>query len=370
MSRRSIPPARATIRPASGPGTASSDLPAAAGRFWLVLLLALILLAVLMVWSLGVGTVRLNPTEVVAALTGDPVAGFHHHIVVGLRLPRVLIAAVAGGMLGLAGGLLQAATRNTLAEPSLLGVSGGAVLALVATLVVTGLDSLPGPVAAVAALVGAFAAGGLVYSLSWARQTSPVRLVLDGVLISAMLSSVVSVLLLWDGSLFAAVLRWVVGSLNGRVWQDWALLWPWALLAVPAGLLLHRSASTLWLGDDIAAATGLPVGRARLLVFAAATVLTAGAVAAVGAVGFIGLLAPHIARLVVGSHPRRVLPLACLTGGALLVGADLLAEGLTALWPETGVQNRATLPAGAVTALLGGPVLVALLARHRFEGRR
>jgi iron complex transport system permease protein len=363
----SAPPAaghRARLPAPAGASGSTSDLPRAARRYRLTLSLALVLLVVVMVGSLGLGVVRLSPAEVLAALFGEPVLPFHSHIVVGLRLPRVLIAAVAGAMLGLAGALLQAATRNPLAEPSLLGVSGGAALALVATLVITGMDTLPGLVGGAAALAGAFAAGALVYALSWSRRVGPVRLVLDGVLISAILSSLVSVLLLLDGALFPAVLRWVIGSLNARVWQDWTLLWPWALVAVPLGLLVSRQASALWLGDDVAAATGLHVGRSRLQVFAAATLLTAGAVSVVGAIGFVGLLAGHISRMVVGSHPRRALPLACVVGALLLVSADALATMLTALWPVE-VQNRATLPAGAVTAILGGPVLVALLARRR-----
>lgn len=344
---------------------AVSDLPPGARRPVAVLAVAAAGLAALIVTALGVGAVPIAPSDVVAALRGEPAVAFHEHIVVGLRLPRVLIAATAGGMLGLAGGLLQTATRNVLADPSLLGVSGGAVLAVVATLTVTGRDTLPGPATGAVALAGALAAGAVVYLLSWSRRVGAVRLVLDGVLVSAVLSSLVSVLLLLDGSLFSAVLRWVVGSLNGRVWQDWALLWPWALVAVPAGLIAGRYATTLWFGDDVATATGVRAGRVRLAVLAAATLLTAGAVAAVGAVGFVGLLAPHLARLVVGSHPRRMLPLALVAGALLLVAADLVAELAGALWPDTGVENRATPPAGAVTAILGGPVLVALLARRR-----
>ncbi|WP_166348254.1 FecCD family ABC transporter permease [Phytoactinopolyspora limicola] len=367
MSITRSSPAASTdqYRSTSEAGRGPSDLPAGARRYAAVLVAAGVVLATLVVVSLGVGHVALAPNEVLAALRGEPVVEYHDHIVRGLRLPRVLIAAVAGCMLGLAGGLLQAATRNDLAEPSLLGVTGGAVLAIVLTLTLTGRDTLPGLWSGAIALVGAFAAGGLVYALSWSRQVGPVRLVLDGVLVSAVLSSLVSVLLLLDGSLFSAVLRWVVGSLNGRVWTDWALLWPWALIAVPAGLLAARYASALWLGNDVAAAIGLRVGRARLAVLVTATVLTAGAVAAVGAIGFVGLLSAHIARLVVGSHPRRVLPLACIAGAMLLVSADLVAELFTTLWPDGGVRNRPSLPAGAVTAALGGPVLVVLLARRR-----
>lgn len=367
---RNRPAALATISPppsvpAPPVASAASDLPRLARHLPAVCAAALATLGALMLASLMIGDIVLEPGQVVAVLRGRPEAGFHEHIVIGLRLPRALIAVAAGAMLALAGALLQAATGNVLAEPSLLGVSNGAVLAVVGTLTLTGLTHLPGLVGGGIALTGGLGAGALVYLLSWSRRVGPVRLLLEGVLVSAILGSLVSVLLLLDGALFPAVLRWVIGSLNGRVWQDWAVLWPWALIAIPAGLLAVRYASTLWLGDDVASAVGLRAERARLVVLVTATTLTSGAVTAVGAIGFIGLIAPHLARLLVGSHPRRVLPLATVVGATLLVGADLVAELLTLTWPASGVQNRATVPTGAVTAVVGGPLLVAMLARRR-----
>lgn len=343
----------------------ATDLPPAAGRMFAVLVAASGAVAVLLVLSLGVGSVALNPAEVVLALLSQPVEDFHAHIVTGLRLPRALIAGVAGAMLGLAGAILQTSTRNDLADPSLVGVTGGGVFAVVATLFAFRLDQLPHPWSGVIALVGALAAGALVYALAWRQGTRSTRLVLDGVLVGAVLSSAVSVMLLFNGALFGVVLRWVVGSLNGRVWEDWAGLWPWAIAGGGLALLSARSISALWIGEDVATVTGARAQRARLLTFATAAILTAGAVSTVGAIGFIGLLAPHISRLIVGSHPNRVLPLAVLVGAGLLLSADLLAELLSTVIGGESIGNRARLPAGAVTALLGGPLLLWLLTRRR-----
>ena len=349
----------------AAPMRIETDLPPLARRPGLVAAIGAVVVVVLAVLSIGVGSVWIPPAEVWAALAGDGPATAQTHIVVGLRLPRTLIAAVAGGMLALAGTVLQSATRNDLADPSLVGVSGGAVLAVVATLSFTGWDAVPAPWSTLLAFAGGTAASALIWLLSWS-EGSPrsARLVLDGVLISAVLSALVSVLLILDGALFGTVLRWVVGSLNGRVWQDWAALWPVAVVAVPLGLLLARLLDALWLGDEIAAATGVRPVTARGAALAVSTLLTAGAVSVVGSIGFIGLVAPHIARLLVGERPARVLLPAVLAGGALLVGADLLAQTLSLLMPVSEVGGRTALPAGAITAIVGGPVLFALLARR------
>lgn len=279
-------------------------------------------------------------------------------------MPRALIAAVAGGMLGLAGAILQSATRNALADPSLIGVTSGAALSVVTVLFITDLGSVPQPWSTLLAFTGGIAACGVIWALSWRRGSGSTSLVLDGVLVSSILSALVSVLLILDGALFAAVLRWVVGSLNGRVWEDWASLWPVAVVAIPAGLLLGRPLDSLWMGDPVASSIGVRPTRARGLALVVATLLTAGAVSVVGAIGFIGLIAPHLARRIVGKRPSRVLPLAVAIGALLLVGADLFAQLLSLIVPAGEVGGRTTLPAGAVTAVVGGPLLFALLARR------
>lgn len=324
----------------------------------------------LLVLHLGVGTIPLSPAEVAAALTGRPVEPWHAEIVVGLRLPRVLIAATAGAMLGVAGAHLQAVTRNVLADPGLVGVSAGAVLAVVvaasAGLITPGSGWTP-----VAGTVGALLAGGLVFWLGW-REAGPgsgeqdaEQMVLNGILVAAMGSALVSVVLILDGSTFGTVLRWVIGTLHARSWDTWAVLWPWALVGLLGAALALRSATVLWCGTDLARAVGADLLRARAAVFLAAAVLAAGAVAAVGAVAFVGLTAAHLVRPLVGSHPARVVPLAALAGAGLLLGADLVASWATFTLPSQDVGGRTSLPTGAVTALIGGPLLLALVLRER-----
>ncbi|MFT4282529.1 FecCD family ABC transporter permease [Microbacterium sp.] len=326
---------------------------------WAVLLAAVPVIAVL---SLGIGTHPLSPAEVVGALADLPGHEAARRIVVGLRLPRVLIALTAGALLGVAGALLQTTLRNPLADPGLLGVSAGAVLAIVGATTILGVDRLPPPWPLVAATAGGIAAGSLVLGLGGGARR-PVQMLLTGVVVSAVLSGIVSVLLLLDGALFSTVLRWVVGSLNGRVWEDWALLWPWALVTLSLALALRSAAAALWLGPDAAHGVGLRVKAAGSAVVVTAILLTAGAVNAVGAIGFIGLLGPHLARLLGAAHPRLLIPSAALTGALLLGAADLISASLTHLTALADIHNRAQLPAGAMTAVVGGPLLLILLLR-------
>ncbi|MFT3889196.1 MAG: iron ABC transporter permease [Arachnia sp.] len=351
MTRASLPATR-------------GDLPRLAHHSGAVLGAAAVLLVVLLTLSVGTGSTWVSPADVWSAVTGAAAHPTHEHIVVGLRLPRALIAAVAGAMLGLAGAVLQSATRNDLADPSLIGVTSGAALTVVATLFVTGQGSVPQPWSTVLAFSGGIGACALIWALSWRTSPHSTRLVLDGVLVSAILSALVSVLLILDGALFAAVLRWVVGSLNGRVWQDWAALWPVAVVAIPTALALSRPLDSLWMGDPVASSVGIRPARARGIALVIATLLTAGAVSVVGAIGFVGLIAPHLARRIVGERPSRVLPVATAVGALLLTGADLFAQVLSLVVPAGEVGGRTALPAGAVTAVLGGPLLFLLLARR------
>lgn len=328
---------------------------------WVIVLGALTTAAA--VAHLATGRVGLTPDEVVAALTGVPAVPFHEQIVVGLRLPRTLVAIAAGAMLGLAGALLQSLTRNELAEPALLGVTGGSVLAVVAVLGSTGGSGVGATARPFVALAGAVLGLAVVLALTGREGRDPRRLVLTGAIVSSVLTAITSVLLVLDGSLFGSVLRWVVGSLSGRVWADWAVLWPWAVVSVAAGLLCSRPVTSMWVGRDIATAVGARTGWTSVAVVATSSLLTAGAVAAVGAVAFVGLLAPHLARRLVGAHPARVLPVATAAGALVLVGADALAEAITVTVPIGGIGDRAALPTGAVTALLGGPLLLVLLRR-------
>lgn len=160
------------------------------------------------------------------------------------------------------------------------------------------------------------------------------------------------------------VLVWLIGSLHGRVWVHWQILWPWAVVTLPLALACAGLANVLQLGDEVAAGLGLRVEWTRVALLGVSALLTAGAVAVVGAVGFIGLVGPHIVRRLVGEDARRVLPLSALLSAVLLLGADVIAQSLIFTTAIGAVDTRTSLPVGAVTALLGAPVLLVLLRQR------
>jgi iron complex transport system permease protein len=321
-----------------------------------VLAISLVVMAILAVLHVGVGPVFLSPRQVLLALTGNPDATYHQTIVVDLRLPRTLVALVSGGMLALAGAILQSIMRNPLAEPEMTGSVSGAVLF---TVLWIGFGT-SGFVPAVwymplIALAGGVAAGLLVYVLTWRGQSQPGRLILTGLVVSAVLRSGASIVLLVHQAAIGSVILWMIGSLNGRVWSHWAILWPWALVTLIPAFASARWANVLQLGDETAVSLGLRVELTRATLLFLAVALAAGAVAIVGGVAFLGLVAPHLARRITGADARRVFPLSTVIGATLLTGADILAQ--VAL---PGVQ----LPVGAVVAVLGAPFFMYLLWRR------
>lgn len=276
-----------------------------------------------------------------------------------IRLPRVLLAAVVGAGLSVVGTALQAAVRNPLADPFLLGGSSGAsvgaVLVIVGGLQVFGVYSL-----SVAAFAGASAAFVLVMVLarSPGGHASPLRLVLAGVAVSYALSATTSFLVLRadDPQEARSVLFWTLGSLGGARWEYLTL--PAAALLVGTALLLaqSRSLNALLLGDESAVTLGVETGALRRRLLVLCGLLTGTMVAVSGTIGFVGLMVPHMVRLVVGADHRRVLPAATLSGAILLVWVDVLAR--TAIAPEE-------MPVGIVTALVGAPFFLWLMRRKR-----
>lgn len=298
------------------------------------------------------GAVPFSPGAVFAALRdpGAPDAA----IMRDLRLPRVMLAFGVGGSLAVAGAALQALLRNPLAEPWLLGLSGGAALGAVLAVVI----GLPlGWSVAACATVGALAAIGLVYRISIVagRRLDPRVLLLAGVVVGAFTAAITSALLvITDPFTFHSATVWLFGGF-GR--SSWDLVRHFAVVAAPALLLiwwLSRSLDLLALGDDSAATLGLEVERTRRLVILATSVLTAATVAAAGVIGFVGLVVPHALRGIVGPLHRSLLPAVFIAGGAFTVLADTAAR--TVLRP-------AELPVGVVTALIGVPIFAMLLRK-------
>jgi iron complex transport system permease protein len=320
-----------------------------------VLALAVVAVAACVLVSLAVGSRQLALAEVVrAVLAAD--GSEASAVVRELRAPRAAVGLVVGAALGVAGAQLQGLTRNPLAEPGLLGVSAGAALAVVATSTVLGAGGAAGQVWA--ALLGALGATALVWAASGPlrRGSSPLPLLLAGVAVAALLSSLTTVLVLLDADTLDEYRFWAVGSLAGR---DPALLAGVAPVLVAGALLAAATARSLdlvALGEDLARSLGARLVLGRGGVVLSATLLTAASVAVAGPLVFVGLVVPHVARALVGPAHRWLLPLSALLGAVLVLLADVVGRV---------VASPAEVQVGVVTAAVGAPFLVALVRRRR-----
>ena len=330
----------------------------------IALLLGLLVTVLLtLVLSLGVGAVALPPARVGAVLLDPGAAGLDRTdvtIVWDLRLPRVLLAALIGAGLAAAGAALQGLFRNPLADPFVVGASGGAALgatlAIVSGLQWSGAGFGPVPLAA---FVGALAAVALVYGVAeMGGIASPIALLLAGAALSTLLSAVVSLLMIIGDRGLHETFSWLLGGLSGRSWPQLRASGPYLLLSLAGLWLLARPLDALASGEETAQSLGLSLGQARAAAVAAASLCTAAAVAAGGIIGFVGLIAPHMARLLLGAGHGRVIPGSALLGALLMLLADDIAR--TVLAPIE-------IPVGIVTALLGGPFFLFLLKTHRRE---
>lgn len=305
-------------------------------------------LALLFVAGLMMGSRWIAPSQLLAALDGSSDL-LTRISVVELRLPRNLLGLLGGAALGVAGAVMQGVTRNSLASPGLTGVIASAALAVVSlrTLSSPGAMWLP-----LMALGGGLLGGALTFAIAGRRQLQPERVVLAGIAITSLATALTTGLLLVSGAEASELYYWLAGSLMGRGWLQLQMVLPWLLLPLFALLVMQRPFRLLQLDDDLAQAMGLAVGRWRLVFLLLALLLTAALVAFTGPIVFIGLVAPHIARRMIGNQIQHWLPLSALLGGLLLLAADILARQLA--FPQE-------LPVGMLTALIGAPWLIYLL---------
>jgi len=330
-------------------------MPSGRPRALLVLAtLAVVALAALAL-ALATGSVGVDAKSIAAALAGDASSG-PAAIVRELRLPRALAAFAVGGLLAVAGALLQVLLRNPLADPYVLGISGGAAVGALAAL-----SAGAAAIAMPAAFVGAFASTLVVFTLARASGSdtpwTAMRLLLTGVVVAAGWGAVIALLLtLAPDAQLRGMLFWLIGDLSAPPSPVAALVV--LALVVAVAFAFARDLNVISRGDQAATALGISVPRAALALHAAAALATAVAVSVAGAIGFVGLIVPHALRLALGNDQRVLLPGAALAGGALLVVADTLARTLVA-----PVQ----LPVGVITALIGVPAFLYLLVR---SGRR
>ncbi len=301
--------------------------------------------------ALASGSADISLAETMDALLGTAPENTRS-LVMDLRLPRALTAFSVGGLLAVAGVLMQVLLRNPLAEPYILGSSGGAAVAALLAMIL-GLGSI---IIDLAAFGGAMAATLLVFSIAHGTGSwTPARLLLTGVVLAAGFSAATTLLLaLSPDQNLRGMLFWLMGDLS-FAFEPWRTLWLLLALVI-TGTLAARHLNVLSRGELQAAIVGMPVAGFRYLLFAAASLATALSVTTVGVIGFIGLVVPHLVRLVSGSDHRVVLPASALAGGSLLVIADTLARTIMA--PRQ-------LPVGALTAAIGVPLFLILMSGSR-----
>lgn len=304
------------------------------------------------VLSIAFGTKPVPPQAIWEALT-DPNQSEEHIIVLSLRIPRTLLGLVVGLALGTAGTLIQAHTRNPLADPGLLGVNQGAAFAVVVAVVVLNVQSLYGYVwfgfaGALVASVVVFALGGV-----GGHGATPITLTLAGAAVSALLNGVIAAVVLASRQGMDTYRFWQVGSIAGRDYAVLEQVLPFLAVGLALAFVSASSLNTLALGDDVAKSLGQNVRRTRVLGILAVTILTGSAVGACGPIAFLGLLAPHLARSLVGPDYRWLLPFSALIGAILLLGADILSR----------VVSGDSFEVGIMIAVIGAPVFVYMVRR-------
>lgn len=321
---------------------------------WVSLLLVLTCLLIAVV-STGMGELYISPWNVILSVFG---AGSEDYsmVIQKLRLPRIMVALLAGASLAAAGALLQGVVRNPLASPDMMGVTGGASVAAVAFLTYfagsVSIRWLP-----FAAMSGASIVSAILYLLAWRRGVTPFRLILVGVGMSSLMSAATTMMIMFSPKNDAAqAYLWLTGSVYATNWENVLTILPWTAVLLPCCLLVARHVNIGQLGDEISAGAGSRVEWNRLLLLLLSVALAASAVAVAGGIGFVGLIAPHMARKLVGPSFENVLPVSALLGGAIVMLADLV--GRTFFLPLD-------VPAGVFTSAVGAPFFIYLLYTRR-----
>ena len=320
-------------------------------RFGTVMLVLLILLAVLCLLSIAVGSAGYSIPEILDAVFREEKSPIKT-IVVNLRLPRIILAILIGASLAAAGALLQSVMRNPLADPGTIGVSAGAGTAATTILLL-----FPNLTASVPlfAFGGAALACVLIYTMAWKEGVDPTRIILSGVAINSVLGAYNSLLQLMNSDSLEGVLAFMNGSLSGRSWYQVRLLSVYAAVGLILAFLCIKSANALQLGDEMAKSLGVKVNGSRVLLSGVAAFLAASTVSVAGMIGFVGLVVPHIARILVGSDYKAMLPTSVVLGAVVLLAADTVGRTIV-----PGME----IPVGIVMAVCGGPFFLYLLRKR------
>lgn len=325
-------------------------------RVPIVLLILVLITLVTMVISTSIGEYPTPPLAVVKTVLGIDTGNPEYVFVINtLRLPRTLTAALVGIALAISGAIMQSITRNPLADPGIIGINAGAGLAAVALIVL--FPNLPAGSLPLAAFIGALAAAVVIYLLAWDKGTHPIRLILIGVGISALTGACTSLLVTF-GNIYnvSQALVWLAGSVYGRSWDQLIALLPWLIVFIPLALASAPQLNTLILGDEIATGLGSPVEWQRSFLILISAALSGAAVATAGNIGFVGLIAPHIARQLVGANHEGLILVSAIWGAMIVVIADLLGRIIFA---------PVEIPCGVVIAIIGAPYFIYLLVKSR-----
>ncbi len=318
----------------------------------LIIIVIPLLLVIVSFYGLTYGSVPISLRDIWSVFTngGQPI---HEKIIMNLRLPRVLIGILTGACLAVSGALLQGVMRNPLADPGIIGVSAGGGLAAVITMIL-----LPqfGYLLPPLAFAGSFATALLIYGLAWDKGSSPLKIILAGVAINALLGAVMNGIMVFYSDRVQAVLPWLAGGLSGRSWHHLEFMAPYAIIGLVLSLLTIKSANLLLLGDDSAKLLGMKIEMHRILLILLAAFLAGIAVSVAGLIGFVGLVVPHAIRLLTGEDYRYLLPLSMLGGAVLVVLSDTIARS----W-----FDPLELPVGILLACLGAPFFLYLLKKRR-----
>lgn len=310
------------------------------------------LLVIAAVLSLMIGPVSFSLQEI---WNGIFVANdtMERRIVWELRFPRVLVGMIVGVSLAVSGAILQGVMRNPLADPGIIGVSSGAGLAATVIMIIYPAYIMFLPLAA---FLGALVTAVVIYALSWRGGASPLRIILVGVAINAVIGACMSALMLLYSDRVQAVLPWLAGGIAGVGWVQFEMIIYYALAAFVLAIFSVRHIRILRLGDEVAKLLGHNVERSRFFLIVLSTLLAGMAVSVSGLIGFVGLVVPHIMRSIVGGDYRFLLPASALGGGLLVIVADTIARTLF---------NPIELPVGILLSFLGGPFFLYLIQKRR-----
>lgn len=320
-----------------------------------VLLALVVVTLAAMVASIGQGEYPIPPLEVVKTILGWDSNRDYSFIINTLRLPRTLVAFMVGVGLAISGTILQGLTRNPLADPSIIGINAGASLAVVSLIVL--FPSAPMYLLPWSAFGGAVVVAASIYLLTWNQGSSPIQLILVGIGLAAIATALTNLAIAFgEISSVSQALVWLAGSVYGCSWEHVATILPWLIVLTALALILAPQLNILNLGDDVARGLGSAVEWQRGLLLLISVALAGAAVATAGTIAFVGLIAPHLGRMLVGPTHEGAIPTAALMGGAIVVLADL--AGRTAFAPIE-------LPCGIITAVVGAPYFLYLLYRNR-----